>query len=99
MNHRVTDLLAALLSGTRWLDAVLLLVLLEAAGLCWWHARTGHGLRPAALLPNLAAGLCLMLALRAALTGTAPAWAMLALAGAGLAHWLDLRQRGVLRPG
>jgi hypothetical protein len=38
-------------------------------------------------------------ALRAALTGTAPAWAMLALAGAGLAHWLDLRQRGVLRPG
>ena len=90
-------LAASLLAGTAWLDGVILLVLLEAAGLCWWFARTGRGLPPAVLLPNLAAGLCLMLAVRCVLTAAHPAWAALAMAGAGLAHLADLFQRGVLR--
>ena len=88
--------LLALLAGTGWLDAIIVLVLLEAAALCAWHARTGRGLHPRALLPNLAAGLCLMLAVRAALTHAHPLWAAAALAGAGLAHLADLHQRGVL---
>jgi len=87
------DALLAWLAQGRWLDAVLLGVLLEAGALGLWHHRTGRGLRSAAWLPNLAAGLCLMLALRAALVGAHPVWSAAALAAAGLAHLADLRQR------
>lgn len=86
-------LLRAALSGTGWLDAVIALTLLEGATLLAWHRATGRGLRPAALLPNLLAGLCLMAATRTLLAGAPVAWALAALAGAGLAHAADLRHR------
>ena len=74
-------------------DLVIAVLLLEMVLLLVWHHRTGAGLAPRALLPNLLAGLCLMLALRAALVGAHVAWLALALAGAGAAHGVDLRQR------
>ena len=67
-------------------DLVIAVLLLEMAALRVWHHRTGAGLAPRALLPNLLAGLCLMLALRAALVGADVAWLALALAGAGSMH-------------
>ena len=53
------------------IDAILGLVVIEAVGLVLLHRKTGHGPAPRALLGNLAAGFCLMLAVRLAL-GRAP---------------------------
>ena len=75
----------ALASG-RIIDAILLLVLLEAV----LFLRAGRG---RILLPNLAAGACLLLALRAALTGAPMALLGLWLALAGVAHGLDVAGR------
>ncbi|MHA7816078.1 MAG: hypothetical protein ACX93N_06350 [Pseudohaliea sp.] len=70
----------------RIVDALLALVLLEA--ILFYRAGRGR-----ALLPNLAAGACLLLALRAALTGAPPGWLGLWLAFAGVAHGLDVAGR------
>lgn len=79
----------------RLVEGVIALTLLEAAAIAAWrHWRgTGPALRDWAL--HLASGLCLMLALRAALVDSAaPVWmAWLALAGA--VHALDLRLRWI----
>ncbi|MBL6455641.1 hypothetical protein JMJ55_09925 [Belnapia sp. T6] len=85
--------MAAFFASGRVVDLILLLMLTEAlVVLAWWH-RTGRGLAPAAFLPFLLAGACLMLALRAALVGAAWPWMALALLGALLAHLLDLWRR------
>ena len=68
-------------------------VVLEAALLVVWHRRTGAGVAAADLLPNLAAGFCMLLAVRAALGGAAWVWIAVALAGSGVAHVFDLRRR------
>jgi hypothetical protein len=81
------------LDMARLLDAILVAVLLEAAVLRWWFARTGRGPAPREWLPTLCAGAALMLALRAALADAHPAWIGAALLGAGVAHALDLARR------
>lgn len=68
-------------------------VVLEAMILVAWRRRTGNGVAAADLLPNLAAGFCLLGALRAALGGAAWHWIAVALFGSLLAHLLDLRRR------
>lgn len=71
-------------------DLALAVLALEAAGL--WALRRfagrGPGLAPLGL--GLLSGACLLLALRAALTGAGPAWVGAALAAAGAAQvaWL-----------
>ena len=80
------------------LDVILVLVVAEALGLVALHARTGRGIKPRHILANLAAGFCLMLALRLSLEGgrqDASAQAMIALVllAALLAHVLDLASR------
>ncbi len=81
----------ALFASGRIIDAVLLLVVVEASILAWIGRR--RGLPLASLLANLASGAALMLALRAALVGAG--W--IAVAGwmlAGLvAHLADLSLR------
>lgn len=72
------------------LDAILLLLLLEAAGLVLWHRLGGRGPEPRRLLPTLAAGFCLLLALRACLVGAAAPFVALWLAAALAAHLTDL---------
>ena len=79
-------------------DAILALVVLEAAALVLYYACTGRGIRPARLLANLAAGFCLVLAVRLAmavdrqaLVGEAAIGA--ALFAALLAHIVDLAVR------
>ncbi|ACA18090.1 conserved hypothetical protein [Methylobacterium sp. 4-46] len=81
-----------LFGSGRIVDLVLALVALEAVALTAWRRRAGRPGLPG-LLVNLASGACLMLALRAALVGAAWTWIALALAGAGIAHALDLRWR------
>ena len=77
-----------------WLvDLVIAFTLLEGVGLSLRHRLTGQGLPPRQLLPNLAAGLCLLIGLRLMLAGVGE-WALAAcLAGSGVAHLVDLRQR------
>ena len=75
------------------IDVVIVVTLLEALALAAYHARTGRGIAPRALLPNFAAGLALMVAVRAGLTGAD--WGVVAtgLLVAGIAHAADLRAR------
>lgn len=81
------------LQGAGVVDAIIVLVLVEAAALLAYWKLTGRGLRAGALLPNLAAGFFLLLALRAAVHGALWPWLPLLLACAGLAHLVDLRAR------
>ena len=73
-------------------DIAIAFTVLELAGLLAWHQLTGRGLAPADYALNLISGLCLMLALRTALSAM---WAGMALCliAAGVAHISDLVQR------
>ena len=53
----------------RIIDAILVLVAIEALVLLGWRALRGRGPSPALLLSNLASGAALMLAVRTALIG------------------------------
>ena len=76
-------------------DFILALVLVEVVGFALFWALKKRGLSPFTLAANLAAGACLLLAVRAALTGQ-DGLLTIALAGAGVAHVLDLAQRFAL---
>ena len=91
--------MSELFASGRIIDAILVLVAIEAAFLLAWRARTGRGPAPIPLLCNLASGASLMLALRAALTGAA--WPVAACLIASLVAHLSelvLRFRADARP-
>lgn len=75
----------------RVVEMILLLVAAEAAVLWWFARRTGRGTGP--LLATLAAGACLLLALRAALVQSGALWIGAFLAAALIAHTFDLAAR------
>lgn len=82
------------LPGARALvDLAIAITLVELLVLCLLHWRTGRGVAPRDLLPNLAAGLCLMAAVRASLTGAGWPWLAAGLLAAGLAHAVDVKRR------
>jgi hypothetical protein len=85
--------MSALFVSGHIVDAILILVVLEAALLAIWHARTGRGIPPGALAGTLCSGAALLLAVRAALVGAWWGWVALALLAALLAHLVDLRGR------
>lgn len=85
--------MAELFASGRIVDLILALTLIEALVLWLRHRWTGRGPAPARLLPTLAAGVFLLLALRLALTGAPWPWLGTSLAAAGLCHLLDLRAR------
>ena len=72
-------------------------IALEAAVLAILFQRTGRGVPPAILLPNLAAGACLIAAAGAALRGWWWGWVGALLLAGGVLHVVDLRGRW--RPG
>ena len=79
-------------------DAILVLVVVEGIALTVFFRRTGRGVVPATLWPNLAAGFLLALAVRVALGGGPPPLGtqatLAAVLGCALvAHLLDLRSR------
>ena len=65
---------------------------MEALAVCAWLSSRGRQRRARALLANLTAGACLMLAVRCALTGN-PAALLAALGAALVAHLADLYLR------
>jgi hypothetical protein len=75
------------------IDVVIVLTLLEGLALAGYHRRTGRGMAPGDFMPNLAAGLALMLALRAGLEGAGWGYVAAGLMAAGLAHAADLKGR------
>ncbi len=74
-------------------DAILVLMLGEFALLAALHRRRGRGVAPSRLWPTFAAGACLLLALRAALAGSGPGLIGAWLAGALVAHVVDIAGR------
>jgi hypothetical protein len=85
--------MAELFATGRIVDLILVLMIAETLVLAGYRYMTGRGISIMPLLTNMAAGACLMLALRAALAG-AP-WTLIAIAlGAAFGmHALDLRGR------
>lgn len=79
--------------GGGLIDLIIGISLLEVIGLLVYHYRTKRGLMPREYLLNIGSGLCLMLALRCALTGSA--WYIISafLLVAGLAHAVDIALR------
>ena len=84
---------AGLVASGRLVDAILVLVALEALLLALWHRRTGRGVPFVDLAPNLAAGAFLLLTARAALVDAHWPWIAASLLLALLAHLLDLARR------
>jgi hypothetical protein len=81
------------LSGVHAVDFVLAIVAIEVVTLTlYWHAKR-RGIAPAQLLPNLLAGVLLLLALRLSLSDYSWPWYTACLALAGIANVADLRQR------
>lgn len=74
-------------------DLILGLLVLETLALGLYRRRTGRGPRLTDVAPFIAAGACLLLALRSALVGAPWVWIAAALALSGVAHALDLARR------
>jgi hypothetical protein len=85
--------MADLFATGRIVDLILGLIVLEAVVLALWHRWTGKGVSSAGIIWFLMAGACLLLALRAALTGATWFWIALWLAAALAAHVADLHHR------
>lgn len=78
----------------RWLlDAVIVFTVLEGLGLWLYHRLTGRGLAPGEYALNMLSGLCLMLAVRSAVSGLAWPWVAACLSASGLVHGWDLQRR------
>lgn len=85
--------MSALFASGSVIEWILVLVVLEALGLFALHRLTGRGPAIADLLPNLAAGACLLLAVHAALLDRSWVWVAAPLGAALVAHLLDLSRR------
>lgn len=82
-----------IVASGRIADVILILMIVEGAALmALWRLRR-IGVRPAELATNLLAGAMLVFALRSALTGGDASLTAAFLAGALLAHGLDLWAR------
>jgi hypothetical protein len=85
--------LAEYLSSGRAIDVVLGIVALEVAAMAWWLRRKGQPLRISELVGPVLAGVLLMLALRAALTGAGSELVVLFMFLSFPAHLYDLKLR------
>lgn len=74
-------------------DLVIAFTLAEAVLLALYHRRTGMGVPVREFGVNMLSGLCLMVALRLALSPVWWGWVLASLLAAGLAHGADLRRR------
>ena len=87
--------MSALLAHGRVLDFIIAGMAVEGLVLTALFRVRGRGVPPAALLPNLVSGACLLLAMRLALAGQWWVFVAAGLLGALLMHLLDLRLRWV----
>ena len=77
----------------RLVDLILLIVALEAVVLTIWWTKTGQGIAPRDLLPNLIAGALLLLALRLTLADAGWMPICACLAASGIANVVDITRR------
>lgn len=77
----------------RWIDAVIVLTVLEGLWLWRRHRQGRPGIAPRDFALNWASGLCLMAALRGALAGWGMWWVLGWLSASGLVHAIDLKRR------
>lgn len=75
------------------IDLVIAMTVLESIALAVYHRRTGRGMAPQDFVPTLAAGMALMLAVRAGVTGAGWGFVAAGLLVAGLAHAADVKRR------
>lgn len=85
--------MAELFSSGRIVDLVLGFMVLEVLILALYRRIAGGGIGTPDLLANIAAGACMLLALRAALTGQSWVWVAAALSASLLAHLFDISRR------
>jgi hypothetical protein len=85
--------LEAMVSDGTIVPLILALVVAEGIALTVFHRLTGRGPAPAALVANLAAGGCLLLALRSALRGDSASAVSGWLAAGFVAHLCDITLR------
>eukprot|EP01041_Mallomonas_annulata_P039194 gene39194-62828_t len=74
-------------------DLVIALTVLEGLALALYHRATGRGIAPQDYALNLVSGLCLMLAVRAAVSDVPWPWIAVCLSASGLAHGWDMVRR------
>ncbi len=75
------------------IDLIVVFIWLEGMALFAYHRATGRGLAPSRVIANLAAGMFLLLAVRAALTHAGYEWVAASLFAALLGHAADLWSR------
>jgi hypothetical protein len=79
--------------GGGLIDTIVAITLLETAVLLLYHHQTKRGLAPRDYFLNITSGLCLMLALRCTVQGSAWYFTALFLTAAGFAHVADIALR------
>ena len=89
----MNEALAQFFLSGRVVDVAIAITLLEGLALAVYHRATGRGVAPRNFAINMVSGLCLMMALRAALTGSS--WMMVALflSASGAVHAVDIWRR------
>lgn len=86
-------MLGELVTSGRIIDAILVLVVIEMLALSALHRRNARWPSLRSLMPNLLAGVALLLAVRGALADAGPAWLSACLSVALLMHLADLAVR------
>jgi hypothetical protein len=89
----MNDIMATLFTSGHIADVVLAVMLIEAVVLITVFNKNKRGIAPTRVIASLGAGVALVLALRAALTGAGWPWIALALSAALVAHLVDLYWR------
>jgi hypothetical protein len=85
--------MAELFASGRLIDIILIIVVIEATVFFMMWRRSGRGIAPLDLLPNLCAGAFLLLAMRVTLAGGGWMIACGCLSAAGVAHLIDVYRR------
>ena len=89
----MSEVLAQWFLNGRVVDLAIAITVVEGAALTAYHRSTGRGVHPRDFAVNMGSGLCLMLALRFALTGANWTIVALCLSASGVAHAFDLWRR------
>ena len=89
----MTPWIESWVTGGALIDGIIALTLLEVAALLAYHRTTKRGPAPRDYLLNVISGLCLMLALRCALAGSAWYFLSALLVAAGCTHVADIVMR------
>jgi hypothetical protein len=75
------------------LDLIIAATIVEAGALSIYASRTGRAVAPHQLLPTLAAGVAILIAVRLAIGGAWWGWIALCLIASLVAHLVDLTRR------